>query len=55
MSTESGAATAPPLPEALITPTTSGITKAEENTGPMNPMDWAMTSGSDSNFAPRRS
>src|SRR6516165_4391459 len=53
--TDSGAATPPPLPDALITPTTSGITKAEENTGPRNPMDWAMTSGSDSSFGPRRS
>jgi hypothetical protein len=43
------------LPEALITPTTSGITNAEENTGPMNPTDWAITSGSDKTFAPRRS
>ena len=43
------------MPDALITPTTSGITKAEENTGPRNPTDWAMTSGSDSSFAPRRS
>src|SRR5439155_14863383 len=55
ISTDSGEATPPPLPDALITPTTSGITKAEENTGPRNPTDWAMTSGSDSSFAPRRS
>src|SRR5580693_7410257 len=55
ISTDSGEATPPPLPEALITPTTSGITKAEEKTGPMNPTDWAMTSGSDRTFAPRRS
>jgi len=47
--------TPPPLPDALITPTTSGVTKAEENTGPMNPTDRATTSGSDSSFAPRRS
>ena len=50
-----GEATPPPLPEALITPMTSGITKAEENTGPMNPTDCAMTSGSERIFAPRRS
>src|SRR5712692_90093 len=55
MSTDSGEATPPPLPDALITPTTSGITKAEANTGPMNPTDCAMTSGSDRTFAPRRS
>src|ERR1022692_2367850 len=55
MSTDSGEATPPPLPDALITPTPSGITKAEENTGPMNPTDCAMTSGSDRIFAPRRS
>src|SRR5215469_18877717 len=53
--TDSGEATPPPLPDALITPTTSGITNAEENTGPMNPTDWAITSGSDKTFAPRRS
>src|SRR5690348_4743665 len=34
---------------------TSGITKAEENTGPMNPTDCATTSGSERTFAPRRS
>jgi hypothetical protein len=50
--TDSGEATPPPLPDALITPTTSGITNAEENTGPMNPTDWAITSGSDKTFAP---
>src|SRR5580704_18949265 len=55
ISTDSGEATPPPLPDALITPTTSGITKAEEKTGPMNPTDCAMTSGSDRTFAPRRS
>src|SRR5436190_8449736 len=51
----SGEATPPPLPHALITPTTSGVTKAEEKTGPMKPTDWAITSGSVRTFAPRRS
>src|SRR5262245_2963686 len=55
ISTDSGDATPPPLPEALITPTTSGITKADENTGPMKPTDCATTSGRDSSLAPRRS
>src|ERR1700742_1822479 len=55
ISTDSGEATPPPLPDALITPTTSGITKAEEKTGPMKPTDWAITSGSVRTFAPRRS
>ena len=55
MITDSGAATPPPLPEALITPTTSGMTNAEEKIGPMNPTDCAMTSGSDKTLAPRRS
>src|SRR5690242_8058181 len=55
ISTDSGEATPPPLPDALITPTTSGITKADEKTGPMNPTDCAITSGSVSTFAPRRS
>ena len=50
-----GIATPPPFPDALITPTTSGITNAEENTGPMNPTDWAITSGKERTFAPRRS
>ena len=45
----------PPRPDALATPMTSGITKAEENTGPMNPTDCATTSGSERTFAPRRS
>jgi hypothetical protein len=31
------------------------ITKADENTGPMNPTDCAITSGSSRIFAPRRS
>src|SRR2546430_1392079 len=55
ISTDSGEATPPPLPDALITPTTSGITKAEEKTGPMKPTDWAITSGRVRTFAPRRS
>src|SRR5258708_37158864 len=55
ISNDNGDATPPPLPEALITPTTSGITKAEENTGPMKPTDCATTSGRDSSLAPRRS
>src|SRR5215472_11618032 len=55
ISTDSGDATPPPLPEALITPTTSGITKADENTGPMKPTDCATTSGSERTFFPRRS
>src|SRR6185312_2637345 len=45
ISTDSGEATPPPLPDALITPTTSGITKAEEKTGPMKPTDWAIRRG----------
>src|SRR6201995_2044481 len=44
----------PPLPVTLATPTTSGITKAEVNTGPINPTDCAITSGKDSTLAPRR-
>src|SRR6185437_4548212 len=44
----------PPLPVTLATPTTSGITKAEVNTGPINPTDWAITSGNDNTLAPRR-
>src|SRR5258708_21211899 len=55
ISNDNGDATPPPLPEALITPTTSGITKAEENTGPMKPTDCATTSGRDRSLAPRRS
>ena len=47
-----GEATPPPLPDALITPMTSGITKADENTGPMNPTDCAMTSGSERDLRP---
>src|ERR1700751_5396561 len=44
----------PPLPVTLATPTTSGITKAEVNTGPINPTDCAITSGNDNTLAPRR-
>jgi hypothetical protein len=55
MRTDSGDATPPPLPDALITPTTSGITNAAEKTGPMNPTDWAITSGNERTLAPRRS
>ena len=55
MSTASGAAPPAPLPVALITPTINGITNADENTGPMNPTDWAMQSTSDSFAAPSRS
>src|ERR1700733_11981195 len=54
ISTDSGDAMPPPLPVTLATPTTSGITKAEVNTGPMNPTDCAITSGNDNTFAPRR-
>jgi len=39
MMTESGAATPPPFPDALMTRTTSGITKAAEKIGPINPAD----------------
>src|ERR1700733_1634692 len=55
INTDRGAATPPPLPDALITPTTSGITKADENTGPMKPTDCAITSGRERTFAPSRS
>src|ERR1700677_3064566 len=44
----------PPLPVTLATPTTSGITKADVNTGPINPTDCAIPSGNDSTLAPRR-
>src|SRR5580693_8665981 len=54
ISTDSGDAMPPPLPVTLATPTTSGITKAEENTGPINPTDCAITSGNDNTLAPRR-
>src|SRR5580693_600045 len=54
ISTDSGDAMPPPLPVTLATPTTSGITKAEVNTGPINPTDWAITSGNDNTLAPRR-
>src|ERR1700733_619459 len=54
ISTDSGDAMPPPLPVTLATPTTSGITKAEVNTGPMNPTDCAITSGNDNTLAPRR-
>jgi hypothetical protein len=54
-STDSGEAMPPPLPEALMTPTTSGITNAEEKTGPVKPTDWAMTSSSDRRLVPKRS
>src|SRR6202035_5272953 len=54
ISTDSGDAMPPPLPVTLATPTTSGITKAEVNTGPINPTDCAITSGNDNTLAPRR-
>src|ERR1700733_11878967 len=54
ISTDSGEATPPPLPVTLATPTTSGITKADVNTGPINPTDCAITSGNDNTLAPRR-
>ena len=50
-STESGAAMPAPFPVALMMPTISGMMKAAEKTGPMNPTDCAMTSTSD-NFPP---
>ena len=39
----------------LLDITLSGITNADEKTGPMKPIDCAMTSGSESSLAPRRS
>ena len=51
--TESGDATPAPFPVALMMPTISGMMKAVEKTGPMNPTDCATTSTSD-NFAPPR-
>ncbi len=53
--TESGAATPAPFPVALMMPTISGMMKAAENTGPMNPTDCATTSTSDSFAPPSRS
>jgi hypothetical protein len=53
--TDNGAATPAPLPVALMIPTINGIRNADENTGPMNPTDCAMTSISLSLVSPRRS
>jgi hypothetical protein len=55
MSTDSGAATPPPRPDALITPATSGIPKAAENAGSVHPTDWATRSGHARRLAPSRS
>ena len=53
-STDSGAATPAPLPDAEIVPTSSGTRNAIENTGPMKPTDWAMASTSVSLREPPR-
>jgi len=53
--TARGAATPAPFPDAESTPISSGKTNAVENTGPMNPTDWAMQSHRESFAAPSRS
>ncbi len=52
--TANGAAIPAPFPDAE-NPAISGIRNAAENTGPMNPIDCAITSTSVRRFSPRRS
>ena len=52
--TANGVAIPAPLPEA-DSPAISGIRNAAENTGPMNPTDWAMASTSVRRLWPSRS
>ena len=54
INTDSGAATPAPL-AATFAPTISGMRNAAENTGPMKPTDWAITSTSESFASPSRS